>query len=716
MTKESTFVEGICGICPGACAVEIEMKDGKIENLKPSEKHGPSAICLRGAKAKAVVYSEDRLKTPLIRTGEKGTYEFREATWEEAIEYAAKGFNKIKDTYGPQALVSHVGRGGFDKAFDDFMSISMPDGNLNGFFAPLGSPNGGSVGSLCYVAFGIFAPYTTMGLKGPEISPDFDNADTIFNWGANPPTGSPPFLNNKLKALRKKGTRIVTIDHYDSIMSRNSDEAFFVRTGSDIFLIMGLIKYLVEENKYDKEFVEGYTYGFDELVDYAKTFSLDRVLEETGLSEEDFCRIGELISRDRVSLNTYTGLEYTNSGVQSIRSLYSLWAIAGHLDKKGGILLSKPKNYKPFPKDKVGHNYKIRAIGEKEFPLFHKLTNQPQMIRFPEAVLNEDPYKVAGLINIGSAMTYAYPNTKKYVEALKKLEMHVVVDRFMTNDCKYADVVLPSTTHFEDETYVVYPGMVRRRKRIIEPIGQARTDILILHDIAEKMGFGEYYPADEEDIIRTRFGHMPEVMEKLLAGEEFVEVPMKKAEPIYEKYNTGGLRDCDDKPGFNTPTGKFEFKSTILESYGYEGLPVYTEAQEGRENTPNLYEKYPLILNSGARIQTTFRSQHLNIADLVKIQENPLVHISREDAEARSIEDGDKVRVSSPRGSIIMEARISSGLRKGDTEINVGGGQDSQLGLWKDANVNFLTDERNQDPISGFPVFKHLLCQVEKID
>lgn len=710
---EIKYVEGLCGICPGSCAVEIELVEGKINKIKASEKHSPSAICLRGSKSKGIVYAKDRLTKPLIRTGPKGTNEFREATWDEALQYAADGFNKIINKYGPQALVSHSGRGAFDQTFDNFMRVTMPDGNFNGFFAPIGSPNGGSVGSLCYVSFGIFAPMTTMGLQGPEITPDNDNADTIVIWGSNPPTASPPLLFNKLKKLRKEGTRIVTVDHYDSIMAKNSDEKFIARTGSDIVLILGLISYLVEEGKYDKKFVENYTFGFEELYEYAKEFTLEKVISSTGLSEKEFYELADIVSSERVSLHTYTGLEYTNSGVQSIRALYSLWAICGHLDRKGGLLLSKPRSHSPFPREKENYDYKLRPIGAEEFPLFEKYIRQPQMTRFPEAVLESKPYKAAGLFNVGSTISINYPNSKIYEEALMALDMFVTVDRFMTKDALYADVILPSTTHYEDETYAVVGGKVRRRKRIIEPIGEARTDIFIAQQLAEKMGFGEYYPKDEEELLERRFKHLPKVLEDLKAGEEEVELPKPEFKG-YEKYKTGGLRADDDRPGFNTPTGKFEFKSTILESYGYDGLPIYTPAKEGEINTPELYEKYPLILNTGARIQTTFRTQHLNIPELVKIQPHPLIHLNTDDAKERGIEEGDEVVVTTPRGEIKVVATLSDNINSGDTELNIGGGQDMQIGLWAQANVNYMTEKDNQDPISGFPVFKDLLCEVAK--
>ncbi|MDY6065647.1 MAG: molybdopterin-dependent oxidoreductase [Finegoldia sp.] len=708
--KNVRTVEGICGICPGNCAVEIDLLDGKIDKIRPSQKHTPSSICLRGSKAKYIVYSKDRLTKPLIRTGPKGTAQFREASWDEALEYAADGFKKIINKYGPQALASHFGRGGFDQVFGDFTGrLTAPDGSGGGIFSHLGSPNNASVSSLCFVAFGVFAPMTTMGVRQQNIRGDFDKADTIVVWGANPPTASPPTLYTKFKKLRERGTKIVVVDHYDSIMAKNCDQAFIVKSGTDLVLVLGLMNYMIENNLYDKDFVENYTFGFEDLRDYVKDFDMDRVLKATGLSEKEFKDLAKIISSDKVALNAYTGLEYTNSGVQTIRSVYCLWALSGNIDREGTIILSKPKT---GPKNSK-YTYGLNPIGAREYPLFSNLIGQPQFTCFPKAVLKEDPYKVAGLFNVGACLSVSYPSSELFEESLKKLEMFVTVDRFMTKDALYADVILPSTTYFEDQSYVVYPNQVRIRDRIIEPIGESKNDIFIVHDLAEKMGIGDCFPKNFEELIERRFASTPEVLAKIKAGEKVIPLPMPKFAG-YEKFKTGGLRENDDRPGFNTPTGKFEFKSTLLESFGYDGLPVYTPAQEGEVNSPEIFKAYPIKLNTGARIQTTFRTQHLNIPELVQIQEAPLVHMNSQDAKERGIEEGDQVIVSTVRGEIKVKATISDKIKRGDSELNVGGGQDFQLGLWKDANANKLTDLTNKDPISGFPVFKDLLCQIRK--
>lgn len=315
-------------------------------------------------------------------------------------------------------------------------------------------------------------------------------------------------------------------------------------------------------------------------------------------------------------------------------------------------------------------------------------------------------------MNTGACITVNYPNSKLFEDTLKELEFFVTIDRFPTQDMLYADVVLPATTYYEDQSYVVYPTHARIRERMIDPIGEARPNIFILHDIAERLGYGELYPKDEEELLEMAFSNMPNYVEELKKNPESVPFGAPPARE-YKKYEKGLLRE-DGKPGFPTVSGKIEFKSILLEEYGYDGLPVYCHAEEGSINTPELEKEYPLVFNSGSRIQTTFRTQHLNIPELTKLQPLPYIWLNPKDAEARNITTDDKVKLKTTRGEIIMYAKVSDDILPGDTEINVGGGNFNQKEEWARANVNYLTSDKNVDPISGFPVYKALLCEVEK--
>ena len=182
----------------------------------------------------------------------------------------------------------------------------------------------------------------------------------------------------------------------------------------------------------------------------------------------------------------------------------------------------------------------------------------------------------------------------------------------------------------------------------------------------------------------------------------------------YRKWEKGLLR-ADGAPGFDTPTGKFEIASTVLQEYGYEPLPVYTEPRESPLSRPDLAEKYPLVFNSGARVRTGFHTQHLGIPGLTGERPEPAVIINTEDARERSIENGDKICISTPRGTVAMRAQVTDDISRGFVDANHAGGGPVGPKAWQECNVNEPTDLEQYDPISGFPVYKSLLCNVTKV-
>ncbi|NLW37041.1 MAG: molybdopterin-dependent oxidoreductase [Peptococcaceae bacterium] len=697
----------ICGICPGGCAVEVTLEDGRLTKVEPSSEIPYGNLCIRGKHAPEIVYSPHRLKNPLIRTGERGEGKFREASWDEALDFTVQKMQEIKEKYGPQAIVSHTGRGTFEQSVQEFYT----DRNATPLLAPFGSPNTASVGSLCYVSYGIIAPVATFGFPAKNLLPDVENCDLLVVWGANPATDSPPLLLKRIKEIRKNKVKLIAVDQMRSDIARRADQWVAVRAGTDGALIHGLLHVIINEKLYDEDFVRNWTLGFSELCDYVQKFTPEQVERITRVPAQTIRTLAkEIATTEKVCLHTYTGLEYTNSGVQNIRALYILWAITGHLDVPGGLYITGPKNSTDQP-DRFSLPTRLMPIGAAEYPLFCDLTGNAQFMEFPKAVATATPYPVKGLLNIGASILTSYPQPELFAEAFRRLDFMLVIDLFMTRDALFADVILPSATYYEINSYMRYPDYVRLRRQVIEPVGQARNLTLILAELAKRLGYGHLYPQSEAELIEKAFAQTPELLERLKNTPEGVR--LQKPDRIYKKYELSLLRE-DGKPGFPTPSGKVEITSNLMARYGYDTLPVYREPVEGPLEAPELYSKYPLVLNTGARIQSTFRSQHLNIPGLVRLQDKPQVLINPEDAEKRGIINGDRVLVSTLRGQVAFYANVTDNVLPGQVEVNMGGGNPTQTEAWREANVNYLTDAHNRDYISGFPVFKALLCQVEK--
>ncbi|MDH5555706.1 MAG: molybdopterin-dependent oxidoreductase [Alphaproteobacteria bacterium] len=705
-------VAGVCGVCPAGCGVHIHLADGKIERLTPLRDHPLGFVCPRGARAADIVYSEDRILYPQRRIGACGEGKFERISWDEAYDILIGGLRDIAARYGPEAAAIYTGRGNFEFGLcETFNPAGTSESSANAVLFPFGSPNSTGVGALCYAAQGMIAPRACFGEYLRGIYEDLDNADLILVWGANPATDSPPNNMRRLKAAQKRGARVVVIDHRRSETARALRTQWIgIRPGTDGALALGMLNIIIGEGLHDQAFARDWTHGFEDLRDYARDFTPERVAAITGIPAATIIELARDIARAAgCSFLMYTGLEYSNSGVQAIRAVWTLQALAGHLDVPGGKLFrmpNRPRTGRVLTEPPAGGR---PPIGADEFPLYRQTRNEAHASCLPRAILEGDPYPVRALIVSGASIITAWPNPGRWRQALGALDLLVAVNRFPTADMAYADLILPAATMFETLSYMTLDSRIQLRQRVIEPLGEARGDYLIFAELARRLGYGDLWPQSEEAMVERALEGTGVALADLLAHPEGVDLPVP--EMRYRKYETGELR-ADGKPGFETPTGKFEIASEWLRAEGYEPLPVYTEPREGPLAAGAPVDTYPLVFNSGARTQSAFRSQHYNIPPLVALQPRPQVTIHSADAAARGIADGDPVDVISPRGRVRFWANVTDDIARGAVEANMGGGGPLGAEAWQNANVNELTDPDNYDPLSGFPVYKALLCDV----
>ncbi|MBE0430832.1 MAG: IscS subfamily cysteine desulfurase [Dehalococcoidia bacterium] len=709
--------KGLCGICPAGCWVEVGLADGKLVDIRADSSHTLGMICLRGQHAPQMVYSKHRLRSPLKRAGPRGSYEFEAISWDEAYEIVAARLQSIKQEYGPEAVSIYTGRGAQELSLCD---LYQPKGvmvsSASNVLFPFGSPNTTGVGALCYVSLHMIAPHVTMGRIQMNMFADIENADMVVVWGTNPATDSPPADMQRLEAAAARGADIVVIDpRRTETVVRTGAQWVPIRPGTDGALALSMIEVLIDEDLYEEDFAENWCNGFDDLRTYVQHFRPDLVQDITRVPAETIRDLARRISKaSGASLLMYTGLEYSNSGVQSARAALTLYALADQLDVPGGIGLTMLNSVFPINRSCNLENPDLDlAIGRQDFPVYSDYRGESHAMALVDSVLKGHPYRTRGLIIQGASLLTSWPQTPIWREMLSGLDFLVCIDRQFTADTAYADIVLPATTMFENYSYMTYGPVFRLRERIIEPVGEARNDYLIMAELARHLGYDHLFPQTEEEMIRFVLNGSGYSLDDVRAAGGWVRIPTPMLE--YKKWQKGSLRQ-DGKPGFETPTGKFEIWSTILADYGYEPLPKYIEPVEGPLGSPKLAESFPLVFNSGARPQTDFRSQHHGIEALVRETPEPTVEINVEDAAERGIESGDLVQVHTPRGSVLFRARVTADIVQGCVECMFGGGTPVGPRAWQEWNVNELTDIGNYDRISGFPVYKALLCDVRRVD
>ncbi|MDO4266241.1 MAG: molybdopterin-dependent oxidoreductase [Eubacteriales bacterium] len=693
-------IRGICGICPDKCDVVATVEDGKLVRVEPDWESKRGRLCPRGALAPQIMNSEKRLLHPLIRTGERGSGEFREADFEEALEYAADLIRRTAEKYGPDSLVSYVGTSGREP------STMVCFGGKHGFFRQMGGINDTNCGSTCNFASYVVAPVTTFGIPQYNIRPDLENTELIFIWGKNPATDSGcQALYKGIRAARERGARVVAIDPRSECNNGEYDEWVPVIPGTDGALILGMAKLVIESGRYDHAFVDKHVSGFEEWKEYLAGLTLSGLSGICGVPEEKIRALTEEFLAKKAVIIAYTGLEYQYSAIQTNRASWILWAICGKMDTPGGMLFAG-KGYSEYPLHPVPEGRK--PIGTARFPLFYRLSGNAQIgEEFLTGILEDKPYPIRGYLLCAGGTSLSFPEQSRWEEAYRKLDAFIVLERFMSNDARFADVIFPATTYFENEAVVMQPDGMQLRRRIVSPPGEAKCDTFILQALAEKLGFGDAYPKNDEEMLLWQTGGNAALAKALKEKPEGV---IRAVEQQYEKYEDGSLR-ADGKPGFPTPSGKIEIASSLIEDCGLPGLPVYHDIHELEEFGSK--EDFPMMLTTGARSKIRFATFGPNIPEIAKAEPDPLMSIDEEDARRLGIADGDTAFVETAFGNGYFKAHVCR-MAKGSIHIPFGGGSPYMSGGWKEGNVNRLTSMKHSDPVSGFICYKSLPCRVRK--
>lgn len=717
MNKAVKEKRGICGICSAGCWIVAEYNaQDRIIKVRPDEGTPMGMICKIGEHASEIIYSENRLKHPLKRKGPKGTYNFEPISWDDAYNIIVEKFEQIKNTNGPEATAIYTGVGSFELGFCDiYQPKDVAVSSASSVLFPFGSPNTMGVGALCYVSYGMIAPHLTMGKMLIDMFNDIENSELIVVWGTNPATDLPPIDMKRIMEAKTRGAKVVVIDPRKTTTAKLTDAQWIpIRPGTDGALALGLCHVLIQEELYDDKFVKEWTIGFDDFSSYVQHFRPEVVERITGIPKStviNFAR--DLVKANGATKLMYTGMEYSHTGVQGIRASFVLWALAGQLDVPGGLCFFMPNNQFPINRNEhIPNPGEISSrIGADHFPIYVKYRDEAHAIALPESVLKGNPYPIQSLIILGGSIITSWPNPSLWKKTLNALDFLVCIDRQFTADAAYADIILPATTYFETESYMVYGSLFRIREKMIDPVGEARSDIFILSELAKRLGYGNLYPQNEDELLRHVLKSSGYTLEEVRVAGGMVSIETRIME--YKKWRSGLLRK-DGEPGFDTPSGKFEISSTILDEYGYNPLPEYTEPRESPLSRLDLIEKFPLVFNSGSRSRTGFHTQHHGIRGLSNKRPEPTVTINYIDAKKRNIKPGDMVIISTPRGSVTMRAIVTEDIVQGAIDANHACGSPIGPKAWKNVNINELTDIDQHDPISGFPVYKSLLCDVQK--
>jgi anaerobic selenocysteine-containing dehydrogenase len=688
--------KSICTICdPEAqCGLDLYVKDGKIIKVEGSKEnpHNQGTLCAKGSALRQYIYHEDRIRTPLKRIGPRNSGTLEPISWDEALDTIAKKLLACKASYGPEAVVFSSG---YSFWYRDF---------LYRMAHAFGSPNVVTEAGVCHLAM-VMAQLMTCGIP---VGPDVQHARCLLVWTTNPFHSRTGKVRHILEA-KERGMAIITVDARRSPMAAHADIHLQPKPGTDGALALAMAHVIVEENLYDREFVETYTHGFGEYRDYLREFSPAHAEAITGVPAqkiEDAARL-YATSKPAALMPGSSPIVHHTNGLQTNRAIFCLMGLTGNYDVRGGNF-AEPLSYLYEPGGFITREQEFKharpltelapRIGDDTYPIWSQLFDEAQGVHVPFQIQSGTPYPLKALMAFG--INYRmWPDPDFFAASLEKLDFIAISDVFLTESCtRFADIVLPACTSVERSEFRCYPEryMVLTQPAIA-PLHESWPDVDIVLALAKRLGIEDaLLAAGFEAGLNWILEPSGITVEALKDHPGGMPVPNPMTFPE-KKYLPNG---------FMTPSGKFEFKSQLLEKCGYDALPIYRPPKYSHEGTPALAAEYPFILNTGSRLPMLLGSQTFRVPWLRSLRPEPFVDLNPDDASRLGIGPGDVVKISTPKGAIQVKANPTQMVQPGVVHVSP---------AYIEVKVNSLIEADYVDRITGAPGYKSLLCKVEKV-
>lgn len=693
-----------CGQNCGAhfCGLKVTARDGRVEQVEPADfpDRRYRRLCLKGISHLQLASHPERLRQPLKRGGARGEGHWEPVSWEQALGEIARRMRVLEGQYGPESMMffSYGGQ------------LSALNG-MSGVYLRLASRMGASGTSMASWGADTAVPSgieETFGEGSGVVANDYTdlpNSRLVLIWGADPVKSRVnwwPFFAEAKKA----GTKLITIDPRYSSTASKSHEWVPVKPGTDLVLALGLMHLIIRRCWVDEAYVRDHTVGpllvredtglflrakggdaaalawdetiacavpaaeaqqpamtgryqvrgvwcrpaFELLREMVEPYTPALVAEKTGLPAARVEALAETYATTKPArIYTLFGVDRWHHGATFGRLIATLAALTGNVGVPGaGAGVDGMTRSSLFL---TGFTY---PGGQR----YHEINPA----RLAEQIVSAQPYPIKGMWVAFSNWLNQWPDQNKLRErVLPELDLLVTCDMFMTETARWSDYVLPTAGIFERADLVRGPGpYIQYQPQIVPPPDECRSDFDIAADLAEKLGHGDLFDRTPDEYLQQIIASEPG-----LRGLSFDELREKGV------LDTGGTYETVAHAGsqFNTSTGRVEFYSERLVPFG-RALPSYEAPVEADLDSP-LAARYPLVCiseRSGYRIHSSFSTAWW----LRELAGRPAVMLSPEDAGARGIESGDRVRIFNDRGHVVLEAVVSRRVLPGAVYISEG--------------------------------------------
>jgi molybdopterin guanine dinucleotide-containing S/N-oxide reductase-like protein len=725
------IVHAVCSHdCPDSCAVLVTVnEEGRAVKVEgdPSQPVTQGFLCGKVAKYLDRVYAPDRILYPLRRKPgvAKGPLErdreheaFERVSWDEALDAIAARLKQIADQHGPESILPYsyagtigvLGYGSMDRRFFHRLGASQLDRTIC-------SEAGGVAWNLVY------------GKKLGTPTEDFSLAKLILAWGANI-HGNNVHLWPFVEEARRNGARLIVIDPYRTRTAAVADWHIAIRPGTDAALALGLMHVILNEGLEDRAYIAEMSHGFERLAERVREYTPERVAAWTGMPPTEIEQLAREYATTRpAALRMNYGVQRSENGGAAVRAIAMLPALTGAWKYRGGgaqlstsgafawnkEALERPDLALASPLGRLGRIVNMSELGRALTELGQARDQGLGTRDQKSGEVHDDGPPVKALFVYNSNPGAVAPNHNAVSRGLERTDLFTVVhELFSTDTTDYADFILPATTFLEHTDVQGAYGhyFVQHSKQAIEPLGEARSNVWLFGQLAQRMGFTEACFRDTpEEMIRQALaigadGHsananMEHITLEDLEREGSIPLAFHRSpeDKPFQPYTSGPLP---------TPSGKIELFSEALAGAGLDGLPDFVAPAESRWSKGA--EVYPLEL-LGRKNDNYMNSTFANLPGHRKMEArtSQCLEIHPLDAKPRGLADGDRVRVFNDRGTIELTAMLNHSLPAGVVAAHLD---------WAklhpgSANVNALTSERLTD-IGGGATFYSTLVEVAK--
>lgn len=699
-------IPSTCWECSTCCGVLLEVEAGRVKEVAPNPAHPASrgALCIKGVRGlPGIAYSERRLLHPLRRVGARGEGRWTEVSWDEALDEVAQGLARVRQQYGPPAVVGATSGGFFSRSV--VVALLMRS---------IGSPNWMINQDLCGGCRSVSDMVTGLAIQFGE---DISSSRTVLIVGANPQAAN-PIQWQRIKKAKASGARLIVIDPLRTEVARIADLWIQPRPGTDAALALAIGHLLIEDGQYDHAFVKRWCHGFEKYAKRVADWTPSRAAAICGVSEAQILEAARLYGDGPSCFVSGHGIDAMSNGVQTFRAFHCLIAITGNLDRAGGNRRAKrPGGLRtPFdllhdPDFALPEEIARQALGNDRYPLWagpggwQTACHNPSVV---DAMLTGRPYPVRAAYVSGVNIAVTYPDTLRTIAALRGLDFLAVATDSMTPTAALADVVLPKTVTLEEEEVtlhaagpcVTFTAAVSKRK------GEARTDIEIATGLLDHL---QARGAVSTELLPWR------------TQREFNEFLLKHSSITLSELQSRGFAEFPyvlgdfENQTFGTPTGKVELYSERMAQNGLDPLPNYVPLQSA-ESVGN---EYPFRLQTGLRELTYHHSRFRDQWWAKKVSPDPMLRIHPITAERLGIRQGDWVTVQTPDhpGHCRLKAKLTDATAP---DVVVTG-----MGWWRpdaetpefgclEININGATRYGpNFDPASGSSDTRAIPCSIQ---